>query len=338
MADKSDGDGILKTALGLGLLGTGQTQEHIQYNTISQVWVQVLQFVFLCIAIPITAAGLWLMSEPVAWLLTMATTTLDIVLAAVVIGVVTVGARTLARWLKEKIDLDLPAFAWTCLEVIGQIALIFLILELVHVAADENWDLQDSGKMVAGLGVTVAGALLSWRFANELFNPLFPKSPTTQILEQMVNRMDGGEPETVVEVRGPFPARANGQIAKPVMPTTQLPAGGGTVKVELSDDYKLFVDLVALVHRAQEHGLTRAANVENVHPRLRLPSGERLSRGRLEILWQYGADVWGLWTYEAERGITPEWLMEPDRALQVLKAAWEQHTGEKNDPPAPESM
>lgn len=192
--------------------------------------------------------------------------------------------------------------------------------------------------MVAGLGVTVAGALLSWRFANELFNPLFPKSPTTQILEQMVNRMDGGEPETVVEVRGPFPVRANGQIAKPVMPTTQLPAGGGTVKVELSDDYKLFVDLVALVHRAQEHGLTRAANVENVQPRLRLPSGERLSRGRLEILWQYGADVWGLWTYEAERGITPEWLMEPDRALQVLKAAWEQHTGEKNDPPAPESM
>ena len=33
MPDKrDDGEGILKTALGLGLLGTGQTQEHIQYS------------------------------------------------------------------------------------------------------------------------------------------------------------------------------------------------------------------------------------------------------------------------------------------------------------------
>lgn len=347
MADKggSGGEDLLKLLMATGLMGGGQTHEQIIYGRESQVWVQVLQALALVGSVVAVAGGLWLMAGGLVWTVRMAESEWDLLMVAVPGALVAMVMRGLASRLAAKIgerrglepgNVVIMGLA-VMIETMATVAAIMgglVAVQALDMAA--SWEALDFARPVIGLGLVVAGTLLSWRFGNELFNPLFPKSPTTEILERLVEQLEGDGPETVVEVRGPFPARTNGQIAKPVLPTTQLPAGGGTVKVELSEDYKLFVDLVALVHRAQVHGLTRAANVENVHPRLRLPSGERLSRGRLEVLWAYGADVWGLWTYEAAKGITPEWAMEPGVALDVLKAAWDRHEG-VDTPPAPEA-
>ena len=342
MADKggSGGEDLLKLLMATGLMGGGQTHEQIQYNKESQVLVQVLQALALVAATCAMIAGLFLMGSGLLWVVREAETAWDLLLIAVPGAIVAMVVRGIAIQVQGRLgemrasgeaeSRTRPTAALAAMmEAVATTATILALLVVVQ-ALDSagNWRWTDWARPILGLGLAIAGSLLVWRFTNELFNPLFPKSPTTQILERLVSQMeDGAGPEQVVEVRGPFPWRANGQVAKPVLPPVELPAGGGEVQVRLSEEYKMFADLVALVERAKTHGLTRKANVDDVRPRLRLPSGERLTRDRLEMLWAYGAAVWELWTYEAEKGKTPEWTMEPDVALEVLRAAWSQENG-----------
>jgi hypothetical protein len=351
MAEKGGGGGedLLRLLMATGLMGGGQTHEQIQYNKESQVLVQVLQALALVVATCAMIGGLFLMGGGLLWVVRAAETVWDLLLVAapgamVMMGVRGISIRIQARLGAMEIDEEgdqqtrrMTALA-AMMEAVASIGMVLALLVVVQ-ALDEagRWSWTDWARPILGLGLVVSGSLLVWRFTNELFNPLFPKSPTTQILERLVAAMEEGKgPENVVEVRGPYPWRPNGQVARPMLPATELPAGGGEVEVRLSEDYKLFVDLVALVQRAQTHGLTRAANVDNQRPRLRLPSGERLTRDRLEMLWAYGAEVWGLWMYEAERGRTPEWAMELDAALELLRAAWERQEGQaRRAAPAP---
>lgn len=316
MAEKGSSEpSLLQWLIASGLIGGGQTHEQIQYDTNSQVRVQVYQAFTLLFSIAGTVAGLWLLTAPLAWLVGLASSSEDLVVLAVGLALLVTVGRMIVRWLVERFDWELPDLLWRVLEVVVLIVWQMLGVTMLQVWLDQHWGVGETVRFIAGLGLTVSGGLLSWRFVNELFNPLFPKSPTTTLLEDLIDAITPGEERPQVVLRGPIPTRINGQPAIPVVPQMAQLAGTDLV---MDESYGLFVDLLELVERAQVHGLTREAHL--TRPRLRLPSGEPLTRGRYDALIEYGTQ-WGIFQQHG-RGITATWGVVPEQALAMLRDAW----------------
>lgn len=296
----------------------GQQQEHVQYNAHTQVLVQVLQALGLVLAVGLIGAGVWLLAGGVTWLVARLEVPADWALAALALASVGIVVRRLTRALTGRWEARIwPVVA----ELLSTTGLVLLGLRVV---AGGEWSFLRVMQAVAGVGCLLAGPLLLWRFSNELFNPWFPKSPVVIMMENLIDRLTQGpeEPERIA----PFPVRVNGKVhgattaeaEEPEAEEAEEPAAARIVDPE-------FVDLVEFVELAAVRGLARDALV--VEPRLRLRSGQRLTRGYFERLMSLAAETWGF-VRPGGGGTSAEWAVEPGRAIAILRAALELATGQ----------
>jgi hypothetical protein len=294
-------------------MGGGQSQEHIEYNSHTQVVVPVLQAIWLILTTLIIAAGLYLLAAGLINVARRCETVWDLFFFAVVLTLGIVAAASAILAVAGKLTEEPPRWL-TTVAYFAAILWVMGLLNLIRVA--DGWTWLDSARLPAAVALLIAGGLLSYRFANELKNPLYPPSPTTAVLRDLLLSQLDQEPERVM-VRRPIPHRVNGRQgeldwlreAEP-----QPPPPAGTV---IDAD---FVDLIALVERAAEVGWARDRHVRR--PRLRMPSGRPLTRPLYDDLVDLAAEPWDIIIKSGIPGQSPEWIMEPDDALHLLRRVY----------------
>jgi hypothetical protein len=244
MPDKPD----LGTMLAASLMGR-ESQENITYNAHTQVWVQILQALGLVLAIAALLAGLWLLAGPILWVIREVVAALDRLIVSLILATAAIVAYGLTGEILESLDIhqDMSDIWWTVIRLFVVALVLFLALNVVEVLA-AGWTSAWTLRLLGGIGLSVSGLLLSWRFTNELWNPLYPKSPMISILQHYLESMI---PHPQVEIPGPRPVRINGQV-EPTVREDQL---------ERADDAGAHGDGRPRRGRAQ-HGPRRA-----LHPR-----------------------------------------------------------------------
>ena len=309
MADKSKPD--MWAALFAAGLGREQHKQ-IQYNSHTQVLVQVLQALALALALPGLLFGLYLLADGRLWLVERAADEYDRLFLAVMIsaggaitwGLVGLGVRRAGR------ELSLWATLARALVTVG---LVLLACDLVAILADD-WETARSARLLGGLGLVLATALLIWRFGNELWNPTYPKSPMIGLLQDFLTP---DEPPPV-EILQPYPIRMNNKTRGA---DVLLPDPDDDALDEEADGppiYRVdpeFEDLVAFVRLAQRRGLARSALLTK--PRTRMPSGQRLTRDYYDRMIALAREPWGI-VQLGGSGSPAEWAVDVHTALRML--------------------
>jgi len=295
-------------------MGGGQTQEHIQYNVETQVLVPILHAVAL---VPCTGAiigGLVLLGAGIVDLARMCQTGWDLLLFAIVIVLGLAAFAGLALAVTGKVVDEPPRWA-PLAAYLGAVVWVTGLLNIVRIA-DGNWQWHDNLRLLAGLVLPIAGLLLTYRLVNELWNPLYPPSPTTKMLNRYIDaQLAAQEPEKVM-VRRPIPINAGNHRAELDWQREAEPESQMARETGIDED---FVDLVALVKRAAVVGWARNQHVKRVN--LRMPSGRLLTRPLFVKLVYLAAEPWRI-IAKLGKGQSPEWLMDPDAAVFMLERVY----------------
>jgi hypothetical protein len=317
----TDPSNIWAAFLASGALGGEQTQEHIQYNAHTQVIVQILQAFALFPSIAAILGGVWLLAGVLGWIVASITDQVSLVLISAAIAAAGLLIAAIARWILGQSEVVSGVFR-PLAELVIATAAILLILNLIRLLAT-GWTLEHGLRLVGGLAAIVAGSLLTWRFSNELWNPLFPKSPMIYVLEQLVASLTPEREE--VEILRPYPVNAGARLQ-------------GIGYVEHEDDEEedepatgqldpRFLDLVRFVELAARHGLARDDTDTSrgliTKPRHRLPSGRPLTKPYYNELIHLAIHPWNIVNPPATRGQPYTWKLEPDAALAMLRAVVE---------------
>jgi hypothetical protein len=290
-------------------MGGGQSQEHIEYNAHTQVVVPVLQAIWLILTTLIIAAGLYLLAAGLVNVARRCETVWDLAFFAIVITLSIVAAASAILAVTGKLTDNPPRWLATA-AYLAAILWVMGLLNLIRVA--DGWTWLDSARLPAAIALLIAGGLLSYRFVNELKNPLYPPSPTTAMLRDFILSQLDQEPERVM-VRRPIPHRVNGRRGEIDWMREAEPEPPPAAETRVDED---FLDLIALVQRAAIHGWARDNHLKR--PRLRMPSGRPLIRSLFDTLTDLAAEPWQIIYKSGISGDTPEWLMEPDDALDLL--------------------
>jgi len=150
-------------------MGGGQTQEHIQYNVETQVWVPILHAAALVPCVAAIVGGILLLGAGLMDLARLCETGWDLLLFAVLImlGVTATAGLVLAVARKSASVSERAAPPWLSLAAYaGGVLWVMALLNLLRLA-DGGWTFLDGLRLVGGIGLLVAGGLLTYRIANE---------------------------------------------------------------------------------------------------------------------------------------------------------------------------
>jgi hypothetical protein len=293
---KSGIDDVFKAALLSSL--TGNTNEHTEVNVHTQARVPLVQAMLLAAGIAALLGGLWLL---MGGLLSFAASLHD--RWAMLAGVAVLWAIA-AAW----------AVTGTALlsgmrnQVAMRILLLFFMvagtlatLDIARVMST-GFDQAAGLKLLGGLALTASSALLIWRFANELVNPLYPRPPSIDLIRDLL-QPPSGVPQVV---RQPVPVYMNGE---PVTDLEEEPA-------EPPSDHELLMEFVA---RAAVIGLGRKRWLNPDAPEYL--GGKEVTRGVYNTKVELAAK-WRI-VKRGGGGQPTEWAMDKQAALLMLQTAWE---------------
>lgn len=295
-------------------LAGSEQREHIEYNPQTQVLVQILQAIALIPTGIGLLAGLGLLGRALWHILQAAASDMQLIgLAASLFIIGWIVVAILRRFTQ---GLAIAPLWRTISSILGGTVTLLLLLNLLELAM-ATWTWQDTATFALGCTLILACSLLGWRFSNELFNPAYPKTPFVKMLEELVGLYRDEETE-IVHVLKPYPVYLSPNSRQPHLVPDYDPG-------PLEDDtaYQLdpgFADLLDFLHRASQRGLSRESLV--TQPRIRLPSGRRLTRPAYDDLVAE-AVRWGLVDKGGE-GRAASWLIEPDKAIRLLQHVREQ--------------
>lgn len=300
-------DDVMKAAM-ISMLA-GNTTEHVEVNTHTQARVPLLQAVLLMVAIAALLAGAWLLLTGGALAFTTEIdSSWDMLLGvcifwALVITWIAIGDRIISPdriktpWLRRML---LAFFAF-----IGTVAM----LDSARAIAD-GFDKVAGLKMLTGFALISGSALLIWRFANELINPLYPRPPSIDLMRDMMQPAPTGP--QVVKV--PTPVHRNGNHVADLDDDEEEDAEEDTDGYVT--DHEL---LMEFVERAAVIGLQRARWLDPRAPEYL--AKREVTRG----IYNRMIALAGRWhiVRPGGGGSPAQWNMDAEDGLEMLRLAWE---------------
>lgn len=223
-----------------------------------------------------------------------------------------------------------------------------------------GYGMADLVALILGMGFTIAGALLTWKFVQELYNPNWPPSPEIEMWWRYLEAQSQEQRQVIV--RDPLPVTAAPQLKQvdgesPMLApqrTGLLARIGGWLNdrapVTEQADWRINYEVgnlcwfIALVQNAPS--LSRESVTGLVTPTPRLPYPERvagpqgmtehyleLKRAAYEALINRAVDE-GL-MFKPGGKQPPTWIGTPERALRVMQNRWRTMTRNQLPFPAP---
>lgn len=303
-------------AAAAGLAGQDQHTTQERYDAHTQVWVVLLEL--LCLAVCLAGAGFgaWLAVSPTLGVLESAAG-LDLFLVAVGLSFVGGIATTLARAAvlrrqQHAFPLLLArslALVWSWSATLAGLYLLLGGWQLVNRPAWEG-DGDRAILVKLGVGLILAGvcALGAYRFAIEVWNPRYPRSPALGVLERLVG-MVWGPDDDEEEDPGTLPApwRVRGRLEGLVSAAN---GGGGKV-------HPYLYHLGAFLREGNERSFTRRSWLgEKENERVPLATGLEVGREEYDNLIGLGKRYGFLATQGTGTGWTPGVTL--DVALETL--------------------
>lgn len=279
--------------------GGQQQQEHITYNTHTQVWVPFMEFVGVLGSMATILLGFAAIGLGLFWTAQQATVITDRLLISA--GIATASMLLLSAERAIRRRFETAEFWHTIAGFMVRVGFLLLGLDLIYWLVGA-WRWQQTVVFVAGMAAIPSASLLIWRYANELFNPLYPRSPWASLIERFLGAV-AGEREPIHELV-PYPVYMRNNV-----PEVQPPDDSTPWEVSPS-----FSDFAAFLALARKHGITRKSLV--VDPHYILPSGQEVTRP----VWETMIALGERWEFvkRGGGGDATEWIIEPDQAIHII--------------------
>jgi hypothetical protein len=291
-------DDVFKAAL-LSMM-TGNTNEHTEVNVHTQARVPLVQALLLAVGIVALLCGIWLlMGGLIAFAVSLGDRWAMLAGVAVLWAIAGAWAITGNALLAGKRNGIAKRFLLLFFMVTGTIATLD-IARVVATGFDQTAGLQ----LLAGMSLTVAAALLVYRFANELVNPLYPRPPSIDLIRDLW-QPGQGVPRVV---RQPVPVYMNDKQVVADL-TEDEPE-------EPLSDHELLMEFVA---RAAVIGLGRARWLNPDAPEYL--GGREVTRGVYNTMVELAAK-WRI-VKRGGGGQPTDWIMDKAAAVEMLQTAWE---------------